>query len=227
MINRKLLCLTVLLFLLASACGGGGNGGDLEKPGAADSGGGDSGQNRLLDPGRATETAPETFKIQFTTTAGSFVAEIYRDWAPLGADRLYNLVKIGFFDDVGFFRVVPGFVVQFGIHGDPAVNRAWHAANIQDDPVKGSNTPGTICFATGGPNTRTTQLFINFGDNSSLDEQGFAPLGKVVQGMDVVEKIYAGYRQTPNQGLIQTQGNAYLKSSFPKMDFITKAAIVE
>ncbi len=207
MINRTVLCAAVLLSLLASACGGGGG-------------------EPLLDPGQANETAPEKFQIQFTTTAGPFVVEIYRDWAPLGADRLYNLVRIGFFDDVGFFRVVPGFVVQFGIHGNPAVNRAWHAAYLPDDPVKSSNTPGTICFATGGPNTRTTQVFINYGNNSMLDGQGFAPLGKVVQGMDVVERIYSGYQQRPDQRLIQTQGNAYLKSSFPRMDFIVKATVI-
>lgn len=209
MINRKALYSSLLFFLISAAGCGGGGGGDL------------------LNPAQATATAPDTFKIKFETTKGPFVVEIHRDWAPRGADRLFNLVELGFFDDVGFFRVVPGFVVQFGIHGDPAVNRAWHAANIQDDPVKGSNTRGTICFATGGPNTRTTQLFINYGNNSSLDGQGFAPLGKVIEGMDVVENINSEYQQIPDQRLIQIQGNAYLKGSFPGMDFITKATVIK
>lgn len=209
MVNRKALYgVGVLLALLATGCGGGGN------------------AEALLNPSQANETAPDLYKIQFATTAGTFVVEVHRDWAPLGADRLYNLVKIGFFDDTGFFRVVPGFVVQFGIHGNPAVNQVWHNAYIGDDPVKESNTAGTVCFATAGPGTRTTQLFINYGDNSSLDRQGFAPVGKVIQGMDVVEKIYPGYQQRPNQGQIQQQGNAYLKGTFPELDFITKATLI-
>lgn len=180
----------------------------------------------LLDPSRAAETAPDLYKVRFETTAGNFVVEIHRDWAPRGADRFYNLVKIGFFDDTGFFRVVPGFVVQFGLHGDPAVNAKWRGAAILDDPVVASNEAGTITFATGGPNTRTTQMFINFGNNAGLDRQGFSPIGKVVEGMDVVNKIFPGYREMPNQGQIQLRGNDYLKSSFPKMDFIVRAKVV-
>ncbi len=180
----------------------------------------------LLDPSQANEKAPAQYKVKFQTTAGDFVAEIYRDWAPLGADRFYNLVKIGFFDDTGFFRIVPGFIVQFGLNGDPAVNAKWREASIADDPVKASNEPATLTFATAGPNTRTTQMFINYGNNAGLDRQGFAPIGKVVEGMAVVEKLFPGYREMANQGQIQMRGNEYLKSSFPKMDFIVKASVV-
>ena len=141
------------------------------------------------DPSKLTAQAPDTFKAVFNTTKGNFTVEVTRSLAPNGADRFYNLAKSGFFTDIAFFRVIPGFMCQFGIHGDPAVAAKWRDANIPDDPVKGSNTRGAITFATAGPNTRTTQLFINFGDNTGLDAQGFAPFGKVVSGMDVVDKI--------------------------------------
>jgi peptidyl-prolyl cis-trans isomerase A (cyclophilin A) len=180
----------------------------------------------FADPAKLTEKAPDTFQAQFETTKGKFTVEVTRSLAPNGADRFYNLVKSGYFADAGFFRVVPGFMVQFGIHGDPAVSAKWRAANISDDPVKGSNTRGTVTFATAGPNTRTTQLFINFGDNTFLDGQGFSPFGKVTSGMDVVDKINAEYRETPNQGSIQMQGNAYLKQGFPNLDYIKSASIV-
>src|SRR5271165_5483259 len=139
----------------------------------------------LLNPASLHAKAPDVFKAKFTTTAGEFVVEVHRDWAPLGADRFYNLVRRGFFTNAAFFRVVPGFVVQFGLNADPAVNKAWHDANIHDDPVKQSNKRGTLVFATAGPNTRTTQFFINFGDNARLDAMGFAPFGEIVEGMDV------------------------------------------
>ncbi|HWH67913.1 MAG TPA: peptidylprolyl isomerase, partial [Candidatus Sulfotelmatobacter sp.] len=144
----------------------------------------------------------------------------------------YNLVRSGFFKDVAFFRVIPGFMCQFGIHGDPSVSAKWRSAKIPDDPVKGSNTRGTITFATAGPNTRTTQLFINFADNSNLDGMGFSPFGKVTEGMDVVDKIYSGYGEGaprghgPDQGRIQMEGNAYLKKDFPNLDYIKAATIV-
>ena len=154
----------------------------------------------FADPAKLTAKAPETFKAQFDTTKGKFTVEVTRSLAPNGADRFYNLVKSGYFTDIGFFRVVPGFMVQFGIHGDPAVSAKWREANIPDDPVKGSNTRGTITFATAGPNTRTTQLFINFGNNTTLDGQGFSPFGKVTEGMDVVDKINAEYGETPESG---------------------------
>jgi peptidyl-prolyl cis-trans isomerase A (cyclophilin A) len=180
------------------------------------------------DPSKLTAMAPETFKAQFDTTKGKFTVEVTRSLAPNGADRFYNLVKSGYFTDVEFFRVVPGFMCQFGIHGDPAVSAKWRDANITDDPVKGSNTRGTITFATAGPNTRTTQLFINFGNNANLDGMGFSPFGKVTEGMDVVDKINSEYGENPPdaQGHIQTEGNTYLKKTFPNLDYIKSATIV-
>ncbi|MGH7070310.1 MAG: peptidylprolyl isomerase, partial [Acetobacteraceae bacterium] len=141
-------------------------------------------------------------------------------------DRFYNLVEHGYFTGAAFFRVVPGFIVQFGLSADPAVNRVWRAANIKDDPVTQSNKRGTLTFATAGPNTRTTQLFINFADNSGLNRQGFAPFGLVTSGMDVVDKIYSGYGERPDQGAITTQGAAYLEKNFPKLDTIKSATVV-
>ena len=147
----------------------------------------------FTDPAKLTEKAPETFKVQFDTTKGKFTIEVTRSLSPNGADRFYNLVRSGYFKDIAFFRVIPGFMCQFGIHGDPKVSAKWRDANITDDPVKGSNTRGTITFATAGPNTRTTQLFINFGNNTRLDGMGFSPFGKVIEGMDVVDKINGEY----------------------------------
>ena len=147
--------------------------------------------------GIAHAKAPAVFKAKFTTTAGDFVVEVHRDWAPLGADRFYNLVRYGYFTNAAFFRVVPGFVVQFGLSANPAVNKVWHDAKIQDDPVMQSNKRGSLVFATAGPNTRTTQLFINYADNARLDGMGFAPFGTVVEGMDVVDKIFPGYGEKP------------------------------
>jgi peptidyl-prolyl cis-trans isomerase A (cyclophilin A) len=179
----------------------------------------------LRNPAALKETAPETYRVNFDTSAGVFVVEVHRAWAPKGADRFYNLVKNGFYDDGRFFRVVPGFMVQWGINGDPNVQTPWRGASITDDPVKESNRRGYITFATGGPNTRTTQVFINFQDNGGLDKQGFAPFGQVVTGMNVVDKINAQYGEKPNQGGIQSQGNAYLNKEFPKLDYIKKASI--
>ena len=185
------------------------------------------------DPAKLTAKAPATFKAQFDTTKGKFTIEVTRALAPNGADRFYNLVRSGYFKDVAFFRVVPGFMCQFGIHGDPNVSAKWREATIPDDPVKGSNTRGTITFAMGGPNTRTTQLFINFADNTRLDSMGFPPFGKVVEGMDVVDKINGEYGDMPQQGgsgpnpaRIATEGNAYLKKDFPNLDYINSATIV-
>jgi peptidyl-prolyl cis-trans isomerase A (cyclophilin A) len=185
----------------------------------------------LKNPAAMKEQAPPVYKAKFETSAGTFVVEVHRDWAPKGADRFYNLVKNGFYDNCRFFRVLSGFMAQFGINGDPAVMAAWRNATITDDPVTQSNKPGYITFATGGPNTRTTQVFINYGDNASLDKQGFSPFGKVVTGMDVVQKLYAAYGEGapsgkgPSQGLIQQQGNVYLEKDFPKLDFVKKATI--
>jgi len=188
---------------------------------------------KLAKPASFTEQAPEVFKANFDTSVGTFVIEVHRDWAPLGADRFYNLVKNGFFNDVRFFRVIPNFMAQFGIHGTPAVAAAWRQAQIKDDPVKQSNKRGYVTFATAGPNTRTTQLFINFGDNAALDKQGFAPFGRVASGMDVVDKIHNGYGEGaprgkgPEQGRAQSEGNAYLTKEFPKLDYIKSATIAK
>ena len=180
----------------------------------------------LLNPASFKAKAPAVFKAKFTTTAGDFVIEVHRDWAPLGADRFYNLVRYGYFTNAAFFRVVPGFVVQFGLSADPAVNKVWKTATIQDDPVVQSNKRGNLVFATAGPGTRTTQLFINYADNARLDGMGFAPFGSVVEGMDVVDKIYAVYGESPRQDLISEQGDAYLKANFRDIDKIKLARIV-
>ncbi len=153
---------------------------------------------------------------------------MHRAWAPLGADRFYNLVRAHFFDGVRFFRVVTGFVVQFGISPDPAVSRAWQNANIKDDPVKASNTAGTITYADAGPNTRTTQVFVNLANNASnLDRMGFSPFGRVTSGMNVVNRLYAGYDDQPtnDQQQITSQGDAFLRKHFPKLDRIVSARI--
>jgi len=181
----------------------------------------------LLDPSKLTAKAPDVFQASFTSTKGDFVIEVHRDWAPNAADRFYNLVKSGFFDDTRFFRVVDGFMVQFGINGDPAVASKWKNANIQDEPVKQSNKPGFVTFAkTNAPNSRSTQIFINYGDNTRLDPMGFAPFGQVIKGMDAVNAIYKGYGESPDQGAIQSQGNAYLDPKFPKLDGVKHAEIV-
>jgi peptidyl-prolyl cis-trans isomerase A (cyclophilin A) len=185
----------------------------------------------LSNPASLTEKAPATYKVKFDTSKGSFVVEVHRDWAPNGADRFYNLVKNGFYNDARFFRVISGFMVQFGINGNPQISKVWRDANIKDDPVKASNKRGMITFATAGPDTRTTQIFINFGDNAGLDDQGFAPFGQVISGMEVVDALYAEYGEGapqgagPDQGLVQSQGNAYLKKDFPKLDYIKTATI--
>jgi cyclophilin family peptidyl-prolyl cis-trans isomerase len=187
---------------------------------------------RLSDPAALNAKAPETYRARFTTSKGDFVIEVTRAWAPNGADRFYNLVANGFFDDCRFFRVVYGFMAQFGIHGDPALNSVWREATIPDDPVQQSNKRGYVTFATAGPNTRTTQVFINFADkNTTLDGQGFAPFGKVVEGMEVVNKLFSGYGEAapkghgPDQNRLQKEGNTYLTKSFPKLDTIKKASI--
>jgi peptidyl-prolyl cis-trans isomerase A (cyclophilin A) len=186
----------------------------------------------LLSPTTLNEKAPAVFKAQFTTNRGAFVVEVHRDWAPTGADRIYNLVKAGFYDDTRFFRAIDGFMVQFGISGDPAVNAKWHDANITDDPAKQSNKRGFVTFAMAGPNTRTTQIFINYKDNTNLDSMGFSAFGQVTKGVDVVDSLYKGYGEGaprglgPDQGRLQQQGNAYLDTSFPKLDRVVRAAVV-
>ena len=187
----------------------------------------------MLAPSKANETAPATYTVKFETTKGDMLIDVTRAWAPNGADRFYNLVKIGYFTDVAAFRVIGGFMAQMGISGDPKVNTVWRKATIEDDPVKESNTPGTVTFAkTNAPNSRTTQLFFNFVDNSRLDPMGFAPFGKL-RDMETLNKLYAGYGEGaprgrgPHQGLLQSKGNAYLKEKFPELDYVKSASIVE
>ena len=180
---------------------------------------------RLRTPARLNEVAPATYNARFESSVGPFVVQVHREWAPKGADRFYNLVKNGFYDGARFFRVLPNFMVQFGINGDPSVQSAWRSANITDDPVKQSNRRGYITFATAGPGTRTTQVFINFRHNANLDARDFAPFGEVISGMEVVDKINAEYKEMPEQGRIQTQGNGYLTRAFPRLDYIRKATI--
>jgi len=186
-------------------------------------------QSKLRNPAALTEKAPDVYRAKFETTKGVFVIEVTRAWAPIGADRFYNLVKNGYYDNCRFFRIVPDFMVQFGINGDPNLNVVWRQAQIADDPVKKQNTRGYVTFAkSSAPNSRTTQVFINYGDNSgNLDPQGFAPFGKVVDGMKVVNSLYSGYGQDPDQGRIQLEGNAYLEKRFPKLDYIKSAVILE
>jgi len=181
----------------------------------------------LLHPATLKAKAPSEYTVAFTTTKGRFEVTVHRNWAPHGADRFYNLCRAHFFDGVEFFRVVKGFVVQFGISGYPAVSSAWQNANIPDDPVKTSNGRGTITFADAGPNTRTTQVFINLANNARLDSLGFAPFGKVTKGLSVVDKLYAGYGEQPTsaQSQIAAQGNAFLKRRFPKLDSVLTATI--
>lgn len=186
----------------------------------------------LANPAALKAKAPDTYKVKFDTSVGVFVIQVTRDWAPLGADRFYNLVKAGFYDECRFFRAIPGFMVQFGIHGDPAVSAVWRNARIGVDPVKQGNKRMYITYAMGGtPDTRTTQVFINFRNNANLDGMGFASFGEVIEGQDVVDKIYTGYGEGapsgkgPAQGRVQAEGNAYLKKEFPRMDYIKKATI--
>ena len=187
----------------------------------------------LLDPEQAAEQAPDRFRVKFETTKGSFVIEVRRAWAPLGADRFYNLVRLGYYDNVTFFRVIEDFMVQFGIHGDPDVSAVWREARIPDDPPSQSNARGMVTFAHAGPGTRTTQVFINFKDNSMLDAQGFPPFGKVIEGMAVVDELYSGYGEGaprgagPRQDRAQSEGNPYFRGEFPKLDHIKSASLVE
>ena len=186
----------------------------------------------LLDPNEARFTAPERFTVVLDTTKGLVDIDVRRSWAPAGADRFYSLVKIGYFDDTAFFRVIPGFMAQVGIHGNPEVNRAWRMARIEDDPVTQSNTRGMVSFATSGRNSRVNQFFINFGDNSRLDPMGFAPIGRV-RSMDVVDQLFGGYGEGapagrgPLQARLNSEGNAYLKAEFPELDYIRRVYIAE
>jgi peptidyl-prolyl cis-trans isomerase A (cyclophilin A) len=187
----------------------------------------------LLDPSLANEKAPDLYRVKMETTSGDFVIEVHREWAPRGADRFYNLVKIGYFNDVAFFRVLSGFMAQAGFNGDPAVSMAWLNSRIKDDPVTKSNTQGMVSFANGGPNTRSAQFFINYGDNSYLDDMSFSPFGKVVEGFESVKALYSGYGECepngkgPAQSKLYRRGNPYLEAEFPELDYIKKATVVE
>ena len=196
--------------------------------GCGSDGGVELNEEALMEPtsDEMKTEAPEQYAVTFETTAGNFVLTVYRDWAPRGADRFYNLATNGFYNEQRFFRVVPGFVVQWGMSGDPEITKQWANAHFLDDPVKESNTRGRISFAaTNRPNSRTTQVFINLGDNTNLDGMRFAPFGEVTEGIDVVDKINAEYGQQASQGYIAEQGNAYLQEAFPNMDYIKSVRV--
>ena len=183
--------------------------------------------NRLTDPSQLTETAPDLFRARFDTSKGAFVVEVHREWAPIGADRFYNLVKNGFYDGTRFFRVRPGFMAQFGINGDPSIQNEWQRAFLRDDPVTQKNLRGFVSFTTEGrPQSRFTQIFINYADNRRLDADGFAPFGQVISGMQVVDKLFSPADPQPDQRRILREGNDYLQKEFPRLDFVKKATIV-
>jgi peptidyl-prolyl cis-trans isomerase A (cyclophilin A) len=207
---RSLVCLASIALLTAMA--------------AAD---GAAQGSPLAEPSKLTEQAPPTFRARFETSKGAFVIEVHREWAPIAADRFYNLVKNGFYDGARFFRVRPDFVVQFGLNGDPAIQAAWRRANLPDEPRVKSNTRGFVSFAKESlPNTRSTQVFINYADNDYLDQDGFAPFGQVVSGMQVADRLFSPPRdKEPDQRRILTEGNAYLQKDFPQLDFVKKASI--
>jgi len=209
--------LSVLAAALLVACGSGRSGDESPQP-------------ATKAPSTAAAVCPDEFSVRLETTKGPILIDVKKAWAPLGAQRFYELVQEGFFRDVAFFRVLEGFIAQAGIHGDPAVMARWRDRRIADDPVKQGNEAGTVTFAMGGPGSRTTQFFINLADNAQLDGMGFAAFGKV-RDLDTVKKLYAGYGegaprgQGPSQALIQTKGNAYLKASFPQLDYILDARV--
>lgn len=184
-------------------------------------------QSQRSEKEPTTDEVPDVAQVEFKTSTGTFVVELYKEWAPQGVERFLEIIADDVYEDARFFRVVPGFVVQWGIPADPKVAAKWRNNTIPDDPVNASNAKGTLTFATSGPNSRTTQVFINLADNQRLDDMGFAPIGKVIEGMDVVEGINAEYGQRPDQGAIQTRGNEYLKEAFPNLDYIRRAEIVE
>lgn len=212
-----------LVWLLAGCGGEGGPRGPGTEEGRTEETQGSS----LPTPSAEPVRAPEEFKVVLETSAGNITILVERRLAPYGADRFYELVSQGFYDGQRFFRVVPGFVVQWGLSGDPRVTAKWAEARIPDDPVVGSNVRGTIAFAaTREPGSRTTQVFINLADNTSLDGMGFAPFGRVIDGMEAVEAINAEYREAPNQGEIRRRGEEYLAREFPRLDYIKKASVV-
>lgn len=217
---RRFRSSAIVALALVVACGGG------ERKAS-------SGSSDVGLPVASASEAPANFKVRFETSKGAFVLEAHRAWSPRGVDRLYQLVQSRFFDNTRFFRALTGFMVQFGIHGEPAVNAAWEKLPIPDDSVAHTNARGTMSFATSGPATRTTQVFINLVDNGSLDGMGFSPIGEVVEGMAVIDSLYAGYGEGapagfgPDQMRIMAEGNAYLEREFPKLDFIRTARLVD
>jgi cyclophilin family peptidyl-prolyl cis-trans isomerase len=196
----------------------------------------DAGASRaaLMAPASAAmnERAPDAFRVDFETSEGDFAVEVHRQWAPRGTDRFYNLVRHGFYDGQRFFRVRAGYIAQFGLPGDPAITAVWKGRAMPDDPVKESNRRGTLAYAMTGPDTRTTQIFINLAENTHLDAEGFAPFARVVRGMDVVDRLYAGYGEAAGggmrggkQGRIEAGGNEYLQREFPELDHIERAVL--
>jgi len=188
--------------------------------------------NPLLQPRSFAETAPESFVVRLETTKGTVRIQVTREWSPQGADRVYNLVKAGYYDGVTFHRVIDGFMAEFGIHGDPWVNAAWRQATMQDEPLRKPNLRGTVSFSKSEPNTRTVQLFINTDDNRSLDGQGFSPVGEVLEGIEVVESLYSGYGESPTRGgegvyqaMAIARGDEYLDEEFPLLDRIERAVL--
>lgn len=220
--SARAACSLILLPLLMGMCGG-----DAENAGPGQP------ANPLLRPDRFTETAPATFRARFETSAGDVVIELHRDWAPLGVDRFYNLAKNGFYDDTRIYRVMDGFMAQFGIPADPYVAQAWKSQFIVDDPVVQTNSRGRVTFAKGGLHTRTTEIFINYRDNAGLDEDGFTPIGEVIEGMDVVDAFYAEYGDGPPRGsgpyaaMAQARGNEYLDAEFSELTQIIRVTVEE
>ena len=216
--NVPFLFTTVALVCLSGSCGG-------ERPEPVEA------PNPLLRPDLLGETAPETFRARFETSAGEFAVEVHRSWAPLGVNRFYNLAKNGYYDDTRIYRVITDFMAQWGISGDPIMNAVWQRESVTDDPVTQSNTRGRITFATAGRHTRTTELFISYKDNSFLDSQGFAPFGEVVEGMEVVDSFYAGYGETvprgtgPYAAMAMARGNEYLDADFPELTRILRVTV--
>jgi peptidyl-prolyl cis-trans isomerase A (cyclophilin A) len=221
-----------VLVAALSACGGGEEAPEAAPDTTAAPPAAEPPLNPLLYPTEGVVEAPDTFRVRFATNEGDFVVQVVKAWAPVGATRFYNLVQRGYYDQARFYRAIQGFMVQFGMHADPQVTSAWRAAPLQDDPVTQSNARGYITYAkSSAPNSRTTQLFINLVDNYNLDASGFAPFGRVVEGMEVVDRLYTGYGEGaptgrgPGQAQIQTEGNTYLMRDFPELDFIERATI--
>ena len=219
-------CMAVALVIVNASC-------QADAGGGGSAGGAPSGALAKPDPSVLAKPAPDSFRVAVETSKGNFTILAHRDWSPRGVDRFYHLVELGFFDDARFFRVLQGFMAQFGLNGDPKVNAAWEPLAIQDDSVKQTNKRGTVTFAKmDQPNTRSTQLFINYADNANLDAMGFSPIGEVVEGMAVVDSLYSGYGEGapygngPDQSRIGAEGNAYLTTNYPKLDFIRRARIV-